>query len=162
MADVTDVARDLEELVRSLLPRFKAISEEASLSTRGPDTWSRKQILGHLIDSALNNIHRFIRAQKSGELSFPDYDQPYWVDRNGYAVRPWISIVSLWGELNLHLAVVVARIPRESLETQCIIGNSKPLTLEFIIRDYVIHMRHHVRQILDPQESAGIVHPPFA
>jgi hypothetical protein len=159
---VGDVSRDLSALVRETTPLLRAIGERESLATRGPGKWSRKQVLGHVIDSALNNLHRFVRAQHGTELVFPDYDQPSWVAAGGYQDRPWPSLVSLWSELNDHVAEVIARIPAERLEVPCRIGASQPLTLEFIVRDYVRHLRHHLGQILDPEGSAGKTHPPFA
>jgi hypothetical protein len=160
--DVKDVADDLSSIVRDTLPRLETIGEAGSLKTRGPGTWSRKQVLGHLIDSALNNLHRFVRAPRVAELSFPDYDQPAWVAAGGYQERPWPALTALWAGLNEHLAHVIARIPPESLGTPCRIGKTEPLTLEFIVRDYVKHMRHHLEQILDPGAAEGKSHPPFA
>lgn len=159
---VDDVADDLSGVVKETAPRLEAITEADSHRTRGQGTWSRKQILGHLIDSALNNLQRFVRAQHGAELAFPDYDQPFWVERGGYQDRPWPALIRLWTELNGHLAHVIARIADDRLGTPCRIGDSKPLTLEFIVRDYVEHLRHHLEQILDPEASVGKTHPPFA
>lgn len=156
------VADDLTEVVGRTVPQLDAISESDSLVTRGPGTWSRKQILGHLVDSALNNLQRFVRAQQGTELVFPDYDQPFWVAAGGYQERAWPTLIRLWAELNGQLAHVISRIPGERLGTPCRIGGSKPLTLEFIVRDYVVHLRHHLGQILDPVASVGKGHPPFA
>jgi len=158
---VTDVAADLASIVRTTAPRLQSISETDSNSTRGSGTWSRKQILGHLIDSALNNLHRFVRAQQVDELKFPGYDQPFWVDQGGYQDRPWAALVGLWTGLNEHLSAVILRIHADRLQTPCIIGDSKPLALEFIVRDYVRHLRHHLEQILEPEGSKGKTHPPF-
>lgn len=157
-----DVALDLRRLVRETAPALQAIGEAGSLATRGPGTWSKRQVLGHVIDSALNNVHRFVRAQEGSELGFPDYDQPGWVEASGYHDRAWATLVDLWSELNGHLAEVIERIPPQSLETVCRIGASRPLTLEFIVRDYLRHLRHHIEQILDPAGSTGKAHPPFA
>jgi len=159
---VGDVARELRALVQETAPALRSIGEAESLTTRGPGTWSRKQVLGHVIDSALNNVHRFVRAQPGGELRFPDYDQPRWVEAGGYQDRPWASLVTLWSALNEHLAEVIERVPFVRLEAVCRIGESQPLTLEFIVRDYVRHLRHHLGQILDPRGSVGKAHPPFA
>ena len=158
---VSDVAEDLTRLIAETVPALETLGEEGSLRTRGPGTWSRKQVLGHVIDSALNNLQRFVRAQHGDELRFPDYDQPRWVAAGGYQERPWTSLVSLWSELNAQVAHVVARIPAERLATPCRIGESRPLALEFLVRDYVAHLRHHLTQILDPERAAGKTHPPF-
>jgi hypothetical protein len=159
---VSDVAEDLGGLLGETVPALEALGEEGSLKTRGPGTWSRKQILGHLVDSALNNVHRFVRAQQEGELEFPDYDQPGWVAASGYQDRPWTDLVSVWAVLNIHLVHVIARIPAPALETPCRIGGSERMNLEYIVRDYVRHLRHHLQQILDPEASRGRTHRPFA
>ena len=142
----------LDRLVRETLPRLEGLSEADSLATRGTGTWSRKQILGHLIDSATNNLHRFIRAQQTDELVFPGYDQQFWVDRNGYTERSWESLVPLWAHLNLQLSHIIIRIPEEKAEVVCRIGDGKPQTFGFIVEDYLRHLRHHLEQIL---EAAG-------
>jgi len=159
---VSDVAEELSSLVSQTAPAFEAIGEAGSLKPRGPGTWSRKQILGHVIDSALNNVHRFVRAQQEDELVMADYDQPAWVAAGGYQERPWADLVRLWAGLNDQLAHVISGIPAEHLETPCRIGGSEPLTLEFLVRDYLRHLRHHLQQILDPEASKGKSHPPFA
>lgn len=158
---VGDVAEELWHIVDETVPALQRLGEEDSLRTRGPGTWSRKQVLGHVIDSALNNLHRFVRAQQGDELTFPDYDQPRWVSAGGYQERPWAALVALWSGLNDHVAHVVARIPADRLATPCRIGGSQPLSLEFLVRDYVTHLRHHLTQILDPEGAAGKTHPPF-
>jgi hypothetical protein len=162
MPGLQDVADEVEAIVRRALPELEAIDEAASLRTRGTGSWSRRQVLGHLVDSALNNLHRFVRAQQAGELLFPGYDQRSWVDAGGYQERPWPSIVRLWSELNAQVAHVVARIPAERLATRCRIGEGPPATLEFIARDYVKHLRHHLEQILDPKASLGKSYQAFA
>ena len=157
-----DVSADLSGVVDDTAPRLEAINEADSLGTRGPGTWSSKEILGHLIDSALNNLHRFVRAQQGSELTFPDYQQEHWVRAGGHKERPWPALVGLWAQLNAHLAHVVALIPADRRETPCRIGESEPVTLEFIVRDYVTHLRHHLQQILEPAAATGKAHPPFA
>lgn len=159
---VEAVADDLRRIVKTTAPQLEAIGETESLVTRGAGTWSRKQVLGHRVDSALNNLHRFVRAQQADELAFPDYDQPFWVAAGGYQERACPRLISLWAELNGQVAHVISRIPGERLRTPCRIGGSKPLTLEFIVRDYVVQLRHHLEQIVEPAASVGKAHPPFA
>lgn len=155
MSNIHDVVADLRDTLRQTMPALEAISETDSLRLRGAGSWSRKQILGHLIDSALNNLHRFVRAQQTEELVFPGYDQRRWVDAGGYSERPWPALVSLWGALNAQVAHVIAAIPAERLGTPCRIGDGPPVSLEYIARDYVKHLRHHLEQVLDPSASMG-------
>jgi hypothetical protein len=125
------------------------------LAVRPGGSWSAKEILGHLIDSAANNHQRFVRAQLQPELEFPSYEQDRWVAVQGHAERPFAELLSLWDALNRHVAHVVARIPAAKVETPCRIGDGPAVTLEFVARDYVRHLRHHLEQILEPAKAAG-------
>jgi hypothetical protein len=104
--------------------------------------------MGHLIDSAFNNHQRFVRAQLSSSLSFPGYTQDSWVTAQGYQDKPWAEILTLWAEVNRHLAHVIGRISRHRLVTPCAIGEGAPVTLRFVLEDYVRHLHHHLAQVV--------------
>ena len=126
---------------------LRAIPEaQAALCPPGM-TWSRKQILGHLIDSAGNNHQRFVRAQLQREMTFPPYVQDRWVAAQRCDEREWGDLVDLWRAYNRHLLHVAARIPEEALENVCRVADNEPSTLRHHVIDYVVHMRHHLRQI---------------
>jgi hypothetical protein len=125
------------------------ISESDSKKKSAPEKWSKKEILGHLIDSAANNHQRFVRAQLSSELHIPDYEQQIWVATQRYQSEPWANLIQLWKSYNLHLLHIISTIPESALGNYCIIGDNKPVTLEFVIEDYVRHLRHHLEQILE-------------
>ena len=150
-----DVAADILRILDEALPRLAAFGEAESRSVRPGGRWTRKEILGHLVDSAVNNHQRFVRAVLQGELVFPSYEQEGWVAAQGYAERPWPAVVELWGQLNRHVAHVVSRIPAERQQARCRLGDGEPVTLEFVARDYVRHLRHHLEQILEPERAAG-------
>jgi len=125
---------------------------------RATGDWSAKQVLGHLIDSAANNHQRFVRAQFTDDLVFQTYDGDQWVDAQKYNDEFWPDLIDLWRSYNLHLVRVVSLIP-ESVRTQqrdkhnfdqvafVTIKQTDPTTLEYLIRDYVVHLKYHLDQI---------------
>jgi len=136
----------LASVVAHALPLLSAISEDAASKKPAPNKWSKKEILGHLIDSAANNHQRFMRLQLQAEISLPGYDQDDWVRLNRYQQRTWNEIVTLWSAYNRHLASVI-----ESLDDSAL-GHvwhapDGDVTLEFIASDYVRHLQHHLAQI---------------
>jgi hypothetical protein len=127
-----------------------ASMESAKVSSRSnPEKWSRKEILGHLIDSAANNHQRFIRASCNAAAFFPTYSQNDWVRVQQYTKSDWMGLVELWSAYNRHLADVIERLPEEAASAPCNLGKENPATLEFVVKDYLRHMRHHLNQILE-------------
>jgi hypothetical protein len=128
-----------------------------------PGSWSRKQELGHLIDSATNSHVRFVLASIDGEFLGQGYAQDKWVEAHGYRDMPWQSLVDLWFQYNALLAHLVERIPEEHLENRCVIGSGVE-TLRFVIEDYVRHMQHHLdhalaRERITPYPSGLDIRP---
>ena len=105
-------------------PALRAVTEESAATGQG---WTRKQELGHLIDSATNNRARFIKAALEGELSGPSYDGDGWVRMGGYDAMSWSEIVALWAALNRALAQVIERIPEDRLSAPCRVGDHEPV-----------------------------------
>jgi hypothetical protein len=137
---------DLESIRAAL---FAAPAELADTPWRAGG-WTRKQIIGHLCDSAANNRQRFIRASTSGAYAGPGYAQDDWVGAHGYTDQPWETLLSWWQVEHEILAAVVARISADRLETQCTVGDDAPVTLRFLIVDYIQHQRWHLKQIEAP------------
>jgi hypothetical protein len=128
-------------------PRLRAISSEESAQPIRASGWSRKQVMGHLIDSASNNHQRFVRAALQPSLEFPRYDQDGNVRVQAPQEADWVLLVSLWASYNRYLAHIIARLPAAKLDTICRIGDGEPVTLSFLALDYLRHMLHHLRQI---------------
>ena len=109
--------------------------------------WTRRQIVGHMLDSATNNRQRFVRAATEGKYSGPKYAQEAWVDAHGYTDQPWSTLLGWWEAEHEILMSVVDRIPEEKLESLCVVGKDQPVTLRFLIEDYVTHQHWHLKQI---------------
>ncbi|MGI9650040.1 DinB family protein [Chryseobacterium sp. RLHN22] len=138
----------LKNIVNEELQRFENISEEAWSAKISPEKWSKKEILGHLCDSALSNIRRFVITQYKENENIV-YDQNFWVKAQNYQNVPTSDIINLWKFLNLQIVNVVENIPDEALQRTCDMTKNEPqvFTLEFIINDYISHLQHHLKAI---------------
>ena len=144
---VAETASELRGLTNSFSTELQAVDGRAAARRPAAGTWSPKEVLGHLIDSAANNHQRFVRAQQADAIMLPGYEQTHWVESQGYRDADWPHLVALWTHLNLHLADVISRIPPAKYAVRCVIDDSEPLTLEAIVIDYLHHLKHHIAQI---------------
>jgi hypothetical protein len=142
---------ELASALRAEVARAAAVladfTEAEATRSRGPGKWVKKQILGHLCDSAANNHQRFVRAQFASPFHWPGYEQEAWVEVQRYASRPWQELLDLWVALNRHLAAVIESVPADRLATPCRIGTGEPAPLEWWMRDYLRHLKHHLAQL---------------
>ena len=152
------VAEELREAVEEGFRSLVRLTDHASAVRPAPDKWSPKEVIGHLIDSATNNHGRFVRAQLQEELIFQGYAQDEWVVVQRYQDARWPSLLSLWRELNLHIAHVMERSsdheltrPRRRHNLHHLAWQTVPenetTTLEYFMKDYVRHLQHHLGQI---------------
>jgi hypothetical protein len=143
--------KELNQRILSLVevaePRLLQISERESIQPILKGGWSRKQVVGHLIDSASNNHQRFVRAALQTTLDFPGYDQSGSVRVQAVQSAGWHLLVSLWATYNRYLAHVIGQLPASKLETVCRIGSGDAVTLEFLATDYLTHLVHHLSQL---------------
>jgi hypothetical protein len=145
---MTDTIARFEELLKTVPRRLVDVSDETAAHKPAPDRWSKREILGHLIDSAGNNHQRFVRAQRAPLLDFPTYEQEFWVATQAYATESWPDLVNLWLLLNRHLLHVVRAMPPAVWSHECVIGGRPAVTLEWLVADYLRHMENHLAQLL--------------
>ena len=149
---------DFKETIEAATPRLRQLSESRSEAALSAEGWSAKQTIGHLIDSAANNHARFVLAQLKDDLLFAGYEQDGWVRVQQYQTASWSELVELWRAYNLHLLHVMSCAPQEKLRNRCTqhslqtiafetVSESEPVTLEYLMKDYVVHLKHHLSQI---------------
>lgn len=154
-----DALEDFRLTIEGAAERLRAMTEAQSEVRRAPAKWSPKEIVGHLIDSAANNHQGFVRAQFQDDLVFTGYEQEAWVAAQHYQQASWSHLVELWKTYNLHLLHLISHIPQDKLGrlqhkhnmhviAWKLLDEKEPATLEYLIRDYIAHMKNHLRQIL--------------
>ena len=141
------VANDLLSALE-LVDRLRQIGNAQAAVRPAPGKWSNKEILGHLVDSAANNHQRFVRLQLASRMDAPGYDGDEWVRVQRYQDRPWHEIIDLWEAYNTQLAALIRGVDAKALQNIWHTPDGKDLDLEFLMRDYVVHLRHHLDQIV--------------
>lgn len=142
------VATDLGRTVAQAKPLLLKFTNADTSKRPSPSKWAKKEILGHLLDSASNNHQRFVRASIQGSLTFPGYEQDKLVDLQRFTEMDWGFLVDLWTSYNRFLAHVLTCLPPTAAKVTCAIGDHKPVTLGWIAEDYVEHLKHHLNQIV--------------
>ena len=152
-----EIAARLRERVERAAQLLRAVPEAEAARRPAPGKWSKKEILGHLVDSASNNHQRFVRARFQDDLVFPGYEQDDWVAAEGWQERPWRETLELWRLFNLHLAHLIESTPSElaqrvhtrhnlHLRAWKPLDEGAPVTLAWFMDDYVGHLEHHLLQ----------------
>jgi hypothetical protein len=143
-----ETANKLKSIVSETEPKLKQMDDDEVILKPYPEKWAKKEILGHLIDSAANNHQRFVRAQYGVAEEFSDYNQNKWVEIQNYIEMEWDSLITLWVSYNNHLSIVMENISQESESALCNIGKDEPVTLKFVVEDYIQHLQHHLDGIM--------------
>ncbi len=128
--------------------KLRAIGEEEFSAIPGPGKWSTKQIIGHLIDSATNNHHRFVRSQFHDKPTIL-YEQELWNHHSYYQSMPQEHIISFWEKYNRHIVELISRIPAALMSRECTMSDGMSYTIAWVFEDYVRHLEHHLKQVFE-------------
>ena len=143
------IAQELENMVKNYSVQFANFTEAELTFKPAAGKWSKKEIIGHLVDSAQNNIRRFIVTQYETDPHVV-YAQNEWVSIQNYQQYDSKELITLWQLINKHIVVILKNMPAEKLQLLCNTGNTaKELhTIEFLAKDYITHQLHHLKQII--------------
>jgi hypothetical protein len=143
------VIDQLNALVTDYSEKISSFSEEEFSAKPDPTKWSKKEIIGHLVDSAHNNIRRFIKGQYETNPNI-FYHQDKWVAIQNYQHYDTATLIRLWQLLNNHICIILKNMPQEMYERTCNCGQEKEelYRLDFLAKDYVDHHLHHLKQIV--------------
>ena len=132
-------------LISNIKNKFDRLKEN-DVNEKPNGKWSKKEILGHLCDSAINNIYRFMELQRAGKVyEVISYDQDLWVEQASYGNRPWNDLCQLWYSLNINILNILEFLSKRKDLNVSIDG--KIYTSDFLVEDYFSHLKHHANQI---------------
>ncbi len=167
----------LQHLINEVPRQLQQFSPSEMSLRPAPGKWSKREILGHLCDSALHNWQRFNLAQQTDEpLQIIRYQQDALVERNNWQGQATGQVVALWASLNTQIVAVLKNLPQGKLPHPIVLPDGTAATLQFLIEDYLVHLEQHLGQIftkkinpptlperwkISPAEALGILakHP---
>jgi hypothetical protein len=145
------IASELNSIIDQSLQGLRAISEDKFSLKPSPAKWSKKEILGHLADSAQNNIRRFIVSQYDERPKIV-YNQDKWVTIEDYQHYNLPDLINFWYLLNKHICHILKNFTPEMAERK---SESEELhTIKWLAQDYIKHLLHHLHQVLDLEPVA--------
>lgn len=144
------VTHELELLIAAYTAKFQAIPDPDFSAKPNPHKWSKKEVVGHLIDSAQNNLRRFLVGQYDTQPPHIVYDQDFWVTANGYQHMKKEEVIALWKLINERIAEVLTSMPERHYMKECNTGKTEVQlrTLHWLAEDYIRHMKHHINQVI--------------
>lgn len=154
LLDPAELSERLAAVLRGAMPWLVTVSEDEASAQPSAGKWSAKQVIGHLTDSAVNNLGRIVKMQLAPGETLPGYEQEGWVRVEHYAERGWAEVLALWFALNEHVEWTIAHVEKQSLANRGTVAG-QGLTLGFLIEDYVAHMEHHLQAVRADLAKAG-------
>lgn len=144
---------ELQTLLTAVPGAFARFSDREATAPRPGGKWSKLQLLGHLCDSAINNLSRFIKVQYEPQpLKLDSYNQNEWMAAQQYVNAPREEVLSLWVSLNQSVLRVISNLSPEQLSLAFRPDDGGAVSLEWLIEDYLAHLKHHLGQIFTDQE----------
>jgi len=144
------IVQELRGIVREYSEKINAIPNDDFYSKPIPTKWSKIEVLGHLADSAQNNLRRFVCGQYETTPPWIVYDQDFWVNANHYQAADKNHILQLWTLLNGRIGEILSKMPVSNYTKECNSGRVSPQlhTLQWFAEDYIKHLKHHLNQII--------------
>ena len=138
--------QQLQGIISNYTVQLKGVSEAEWTYKPNATKWSKKEILGHLIDSAQNNIRRFVVAQYEDKPKIV-YAGDKWVASADYQNYLTADLIELWMLLNKHTCIILKNITAGAAENLC--ETEESYTIEWLAEDYNKHLLHHLHQVLN-------------
>ncbi|TAL71321.1 MAG: DinB family protein [Bacteroidetes bacterium] len=135
-------------------PKLSAMPEKILTTRRNNQNRTIKQILGHLIDSTSNNIHRVVHLQyQKSPFEFPNYatfgNNDRWIAIQNYQNEDWKAMIQLWKFSLLHYCHMVRNIDESRFENEWIAAPDRKITLRSLLVEFLKHLKLHLSEIDD-------------
>jgi hypothetical protein len=152
MKEASQITSEISSLIGIWENKLAGLPYESIMQRRNSQNRTIKQILGHLIDSTSNNIHRVVHLQyQPSPFTFPNYatfgNNDRWIAIQDYQNEDWTTMIRLWKYLLLHFCHIIKNVNDDKLGGEWISGPGKTITMETMIVDFNRHLKLHLSEI---------------
>ena len=137
----------------TIIKDYISKSTDTELSHKvNPEIWSKKEIMGHLIDSGINNIQRFTGAQIEIEpFRINPMKQVELVKVNDYQNAKIEELLAFLLSINIRIKKLMLLQNTQTLTTRIELYTKGNISdLRYLMEDYVVHFEQHINQIIKP------------
>jgi hypothetical protein len=152
MMETSSITNEILTLIEEWEPKLASLPHEILTRRRNDQNRTIKQILGHLIDSTSNNIHRIVHIQyQTSPLIFPNYatfgNNDRWIAIQDYQNEDWVNLIQLWKYSLLHICHIIKNVNDDKLNNEWLAGPDRKITLKSMIIDFPRHLKLHLSEI---------------
>lgn len=140
----------LEALLITTKDYVSSASERTLSHKSHPEKWSKKEVIGHLIDSGINNIRRFMSVMIQKEVyRVRPMKQVELVAANDYQHAEIGELIALLVALNNRIIHLMALQTSETLATKIELYTEGNMSdLKYLMEDYVTHFEGHIMDLV--------------
>lgn len=149
MVSMKPIIDDLRNVLQQFVPKLLAINQEEFSAKPLPKKWSKQEVIGHLTDSAQNNLRRFVVGQYEDRPKIL-YQQDFWVNANNYQDARKEDVIHHWRIINERICTILTKMPESNYHREVDTGRSSNEyhTIIWLAEDYVKHLKHHLNQVI--------------
>lgn len=137
-----------ERLLAENLEYFRTIAISILEEKTSEEKWSKKEILGHLVDSSIHNLVRFTEINYAEKpYVYRTYNQNDLVKINQYQEMYIEALVQFWLSINKQILRIFKSVNDENLEYEILLNDNSIINLRYLMTDFVEHLEHHMNQI---------------
>ncbi len=116
----------LNELLLKGKKYIQECPEEVFIQKVNAEKWSKKEIVGHLIDSAINNPQRFAEIQfENKPFVIKKYNQTELVKANDYQHADTMHLLNFWLEINYRIQSILEHQNSDTLNFRIKLTNGE-------------------------------------
>ena len=140
--DSADIIDTLEQQNTLVFDLFNNLNEEKAIYAYGPDKWTLKQVIGHMIDAERTFAYRAF-AFSRGQAELPGFDENTYVERAGFNSQPVQDLAAEFKAVRVSNLYFIRALSDDQLTTVAI-SNSIPTSVRALVYAMAGHVQHHL------------------